>query len=78
MENQVNENVKELQEALSGMVMTVGVAVNPSRKDLLKMGGVAMVGTVIGTVGYHTIANWMQKRKYKKTIEEINKGIDKL
>jgi hypothetical protein len=74
MENQVN--IEDSKEAMEGMV--VKVSINPSTKELFQIGGVAAVGAIIGTGTYLAISNWMQKRKYKKTIEEINKGFNEL
>ena len=73
MEKINNEVVENIQEALNGMVIKVGI--QPNSKDLLKIGVAAMMGSAMGTLGCYAIAGWRQKRKMKKVIDEINNEV---
>lgn len=74
MENQTNDIVETTRDALDGMAVRVNT--QHSTKDLLKVGGLVVLGSVIGTAGYNAFASWMQRRKFKKTMDKINEELD--
>lgn len=70
MEN-LDKTKEVLQEAMNGMIMQVGVRVDLSKGEVLKIGLVAGVAGLIGMTAYSEVRGWFARRKYKKQMENM-------